>query len=55
MWTDILLHNAAAVGAALERTELQLSELRQLLASGDASGLRSYMTEAQVFRKGIGR
>jgi prephenate dehydrogenase len=55
MWTDILLHNAAAVGAALERTESQLSELRQLLASGDASGLRSYLTEAQVFRRVIGR
>jgi prephenate dehydrogenase len=55
MWTDILLHNAAAVGAALESTESQLSELRQLLASGDAAGLRSYLTQAQEFRRGMDR
>ena len=55
MWTDILLHNAAAVGAALERTALQLSELRQLLAEGDAAGLRSYLSEAQAFRRGMDR
>jgi prephenate dehydrogenase len=55
MWTDILLHNAAAVGAALEQTGSQLSELRQLLARGDASGLRSYLTEAQAFRRGMDR
>ena len=55
MWTEILLHNAAAVGSALERTESQLSELRQLLAHGDAAGLRSYLSEAQVFRRGLDR
>ena len=55
MWTDILLHNAAAVGAALECTESQLSELRQLLASRDAAGLRSYLSEAQAFRRGMDR
>jgi prephenate dehydrogenase len=55
MWTDILLHNAAAVGAALEKTELQLSELRQLLTSGDGPGLRSYLSEAQAFRRGMDR
>jgi prephenate dehydrogenase len=55
MWTDILLHNAAAVAAALERTESQLSELRQLLARGDAAGVRSYLSEAQAFRGGMDR
>lgn len=55
MWTDILIHNAAAVGAALGRTESQLSELRQLLATGDAAGLRSYLNEAQAFRRGMDR
>jgi prephenate dehydrogenase len=55
MWTDILLHNAVAVGAALERAEVQLSELRQLLASGDAAGIRSYLAEAQAFRRGMDR
>ena len=55
MWTDILLHNAAAVGAALEQTELQLSDLRRLLALGDAAGLRTYLEEAQAFRRGLDR
>jgi prephenate dehydrogenase len=55
MWADILLHNAAALGAALESTQSQLSELSQLLAGGDASGLRSYLAEAQAFRRGMDR
>ena len=55
MWTEILLYNAAAVGAALERTESQMSELRELLTNGDAAGLRSYLSEAQAFRKGMER
>jgi prephenate dehydrogenase len=55
MWADILLHNAAAVGTALERTESQISELRELLAKGDAAGLRSYLSEAQAFRRGMER
>ena len=55
LWADILLHNAAAVGAALERTQSQLSELRDLLAHEDAAGLRSYLREAQAFRRGIDR
>ena len=55
MWTEILLHNAAAVGAALERTESQMSELRELLTNGDAAGLRSYLSEAQGFRRGMDR
>ena len=53
MWADILLLNATTVGAALERTESQLWELRQLLATGDAGRLRSYLTEAQAFRRGM--
>ena len=55
MWTDILLHNAAAVQAALERTESQLSELRQLLTRADAAGLLSYLREAQAFRRRLDR
>jgi prephenate dehydrogenase len=55
MWTDILLHNAVAVQAALERTESQLSELRQLLTRADAAGLLSYLREAQAFRRGLDR
>lgn len=55
MWTDILLHNAEAVVAALASTELQVAELRGLLDSGNAVGLRSYLTQAQAFRRGIER
>jgi prephenate dehydrogenase len=55
MWTDILLHNAVAVQAALERTESQLSELRQLLTRADAAGLLSYLRDAQAFRRGLDR
>jgi prephenate dehydrogenase len=55
MWTDILLHNADAVVAALASTELQVAELRGLLDSRNAAGLRSYLTQAQAFRRGIER
>lgn len=55
MWVDILLYNEPAVGEALRRTEAKVAELRHLLASGDAAGLRSYLIEAQAFRKGIDR
>jgi prephenate dehydrogenase len=43
------------VGAALERSESQMSELRQLLTRGDAAGLLSYLREAQAFRRGLDR
>lgn len=55
MWVDILLHNQPAVDEALTRTEAQIAELRRLIASGDAAGLRTYFAEAQSFRKGIDR
>jgi len=55
MWLDILLYNEPAVGEALELTQARLSELRRLLAAGDRVGLRSYLTRAQAFRKGIDR
>ena len=40
MWVDILLYNQPAVSEALARTEAHLAELRRLLATGDAAGLR---------------
>jgi prephenate dehydrogenase len=55
MWLDILLYNQPAVSEALARTEAHLAELRRLLAAGDASGLRSYLSAAQAFRQGIER
>lgn len=55
MWVDILLYNEPAVGEALMRTEAQLAELRRLLGDGDVAALRSYLGEAQAFRKGIDR
>lgn len=55
LWVDILLSNEAAVREALARTEAQVAELRHLLATGDAAGLRSYLVQAQSFRQGIDR
>ena len=55
LWVDILLYNAPAVSEALAQTEAQVTELRRLLANGDAPGLRAYLTAAQSFRKGIDR
>jgi prephenate dehydrogenase len=53
LWVDILLSNETAVSDALARTEAQVAELRRLLASRDAAGLRSYLGQAQAFRQGI--
>ena len=55
LWVDILLYNEPAISEALARTEGHLVELRRLLAAGDAPGLRSYLSAAQAFRKGIER
>ena len=55
MWVDILLYNQPAVSEALIQTEAQLSELRRLLERGDAAALQSFLSEAQLFRKGIDR
>jgi prephenate dehydrogenase len=55
MWVDIFLYNEPAVSEALTRTELHLVELRRLLATGDAPGLRAYLSAAQTFREGIDR
>jgi prephenate dehydrogenase len=55
MWLDILLYNEPAVGEALELTQARLVELRRLLAARDRVGLRSYLSRAQAFRKGIDR
>jgi prephenate dehydrogenase len=55
MWIDILLYNQPAVSEALERTELGIAELRRLMSSGDAPGLRRYLETARAFRQGIDR
>jgi prephenate dehydrogenase len=55
MWIDILLYNAPAVSQALENVEVQVSELRRLLDSGDGAGLRKYLETARAFRQGIER
>jgi len=55
MWVDIFLYNEPAVSEALSRTEEHLAELRRLLATGDAPGLRSYLAAAQTFREAIDR
>jgi prephenate dehydrogenase len=55
MWIDILLYNRAAVVEALEATEQSLTDLRRLVAAGDADGLRAYLATAQRFRAGLDR
>lgn len=55
MWIDILLYNRAAVVEALEATEQSLTDLRRLVAAGDADGLRAYLAAAQRFRAGLDR
>ena len=55
VWLDILLFNQQPIIEALEAAEAGLSELRRLLASRDADGLRRYLTAAQRFREGLDR
>ena len=55
MWLDILLYNRSAMSEALQETERQLGELRQLLGAGDSTSLRRYLETAQAFRLGIER
>jgi prephenate dehydrogenase len=55
MWIDILLHNGDAVAEAISATESQLAELRRLILSADAAGLREFLGTAQRFREGLDR
>jgi prephenate dehydrogenase len=55
LWIDILLYNRAAVAEALAATETSLSELRALIAAGDADALGRYLSAAQRFRQGLDR
>lgn len=55
MWLDILLYNRAEVADALRATEASVAELRRLLDTADADGLRAYLTAAQRFREGLDR
>jgi prephenate dehydrogenase len=55
LWLDILLYNRSAMGEALQETERHLTELRRLIAAGDAATLRGYLEAAQAFRRGIER
>jgi prephenate dehydrogenase len=55
MWVDILLYNGSEISEALRCTEGSIAELRRMLANGDSAGLRSYLGQAQAFRKGIDR
>jgi prephenate dehydrogenase len=69
IWTDIYMSNRDALGEAVDGVIARLTEVRQLLAAGDADGLslwndvaaaaRSRVTDAMpshgVQRQGIGR
>jgi len=55
MWLDILRYNRAEVVEALAATERGVADLRRLLDTDDADGLRAYLTVAQAFREGLDR
>jgi prephenate dehydrogenase len=55
LWVDLLLYNQSAVSEALAHTENEFAELRRLLATGDAAGLRDFLEAARAFRAGIER
>ena len=55
MWLDILRYNRTEVAEALAATERGVAELRRLLDTDDADGLRAYLTVAQAFREGLDR
>jgi len=55
LWVEILLENREAVGEALERLDETVRELRELLARGDAPGLKRYLAAAAAFRQGLER
>lgn len=52
MWTAIARDNATALTAAVELLERQLGELRSVLATGDATRLRSLFSTAQDWFNG---
>jgi prephenate dehydrogenase len=55
MWVDILLYNRPALDEALASVGDTVAELRRILASGEAEGLRTYLESARTFRQGIER
>jgi prephenate dehydrogenase len=55
LWVEVLRYNATALGAALQRTEEEIAELRRLLSSGDIGALKQYLEAARAFRQGIER
>lgn len=54
MWTPIFLQNAAHLLPILDAYQAQLSQLRHLVASGDAEGVDSYIAEANRIRRVLG-
>jgi prephenate dehydrogenase len=55
LWADILLSNAGPVSDALTSAGEALGQLRDLLNRGDAAGLRAFLSEGTVFRRGLDR
>ncbi len=55
LWIDIFLQNREAVVEAIAATTAELAELRRLILSEDAAGLRGYLATAQRFREGLDR
>ncbi len=51
MWSEILLENRAALLAGLEDFTSMIGELKNLLASGDASALEKFLSQARDARE----
>lgn len=53
LWIGVFLQNRVALDGALGSAVESLENLRELVATGDASGLRSYLQAAHAFRRGL--
>lgn len=53
LWIGVFLQNRVALDAALCSAVESLENLRELVATGDTAGLRSYLQAARAFRRGL--
>jgi prephenate dehydrogenase len=53
IWTDIYMSNRDALGEALDGVITRLSEVRAMLARGDAAGLSAWNDAAAAARRGV--
>ena len=54
LWRDIALANARALREAVREFRVELDRLEALVAAGDAAGLETALTAAQLLRRRLG-